>query len=140
VIHAAGGLVWRQARDAPELLTIRRVRYGDEWTLPKGKLDPGETWEAAALREVREETGCTARLGAFAGGMVYMVKGRPKVVLYWHMDWLSSEGGPDGHEVVELAWLAPNDALARLTHPSERELVTEALADPGLHRRRRRES
>ena len=59
--------------------------------MPKGKLDPGESWQETALREVLEETACRAEIERFAGGTIYTVKGRPKVVLFWHMA-VSEEG------------------------------------------------
>ena len=65
VIRAAGGIVWRIGRGAPRLAVAHRPEHQD-WVLPKGKLEPGESAEAAALREVREETGSDAVLGASA--------------------------------------------------------------------------
>jgi 8-oxo-(d)GTP phosphatase len=127
VIHAAGGLLWRPGPAGPEVALIRRLRHGDEWSLPKGKLDPSESWEAGALREVSEETGCEVRLGSFAGGQIYSVRGRPKVVLYWHMECLAANGHIDAAEVLELAWLDPAAAVRQLTHGSERELLADAL-------------
>jgi 8-oxo-dGTP diphosphatase len=63
-VKAAGGVVWRAgAGGAPEFVAVHRPRY-DDWSLPKGKLDPGETWEQAALREVEEEVGLRCTLGA----------------------------------------------------------------------------
>jgi 8-oxo-dGTP diphosphatase len=128
VIHAAGGFLWRSGPDGPEVALIRRMRHGDEWSLPKGKLDPGESWEAGAVREVREETGCNASLLSFAGGQVYQARGRPKVVLYWHMVCQQSGGPVDAAEVLELAWLRPETARQRLTHSSEQALLSIALA------------
>jgi len=128
VIHAAGGLVWRRGPAGREIAVVRRARYGEEWTLPKGKLRPGETWEAAAVREVREETGSVVERGPFAGGQIYQVDGRPKVVLYWHMSPLREGPVADPDEARELRWLAPAAAQGRLTHPGEQRLLAEALA------------
>jgi 8-oxo-dGTP diphosphatase len=130
VIHAGGGLVWRPGPEGPELVLVRRRRYGDEWSLPKGKLDPGESWEEAALREVREETGIEARPTAFAGGQIYEVKGAPKVVLYWHMLQVREVGQPDPQEVTALRWSGPEEALELLSYPGERDLLRTAL--PGM--------
>jgi hypothetical protein len=66
--------------------------------------------------------------GAFAGGQVYEVDGRPKVVLYWHMRVVRRESAADPAEVVELCWLPPDKAGVRLTHQAERRLVIDALA------------
>ena len=84
VILAAGGLVWRDGAGDRELAIVHRPVHRD-WTLPKGKLDPGESWQDAALREVLEETGLKCELGVFAGGATYLTSRGPKVVLYWHM-------------------------------------------------------
>ena len=123
VIQAAGGLVWRSSPRGRELILIHRTRYGPEWALPKGKLDPGEGWLQAAVREVEEETGCRAQVAAFAGGSVYAVNGMPKVVLYWHME--LQEQGPvqDTREVADLRWVSADEALGLLTHANERALL-----------------
>ncbi len=125
LIRAAGGLVWREGACGPEVLVIHRQRY-DDWTLPKGKLDPGERWEQAALREVAEETGYQVRLDGFAGLTFYYHDQRPKVVLFWNMipQGESSDiksGSPDEGDVV--LWLTPEEASARLDYPGEIELV-----------------
>lgn len=123
VIQAAGGLVWRNSPRGRELVLIHRTRYGPEWALPKGKLDPGEGWLQGALREVEEETGCRATVDRFAGGSVYAVNGVPKVVLYWHLE--LQEQGPvqDTREVADLRWVTPGEALAMMTHANERALL-----------------
>src|SRR5690348_17946882 len=97
-----------------------------DWSLPKGKLEKGEGWEEAALREVREETGYRCRLGEELGRVSYLDrKGRRKLVRYWVME--PVDGGFEAHgEVDELRWLTPGDAGKLLTYPHDRALVDEA--------------
>jgi len=132
VVRAAGGLLWRASRPGDgkkggagvRLAVIHRPHRKD-WSLPKGKLDEGETWEACALREVREETGCDGRLASFAGAMSYVPRNNPKIVLYWHME-LTREGKLEAKfrdEIDEVAWLTPDEALARLDYAGERRIV-----------------
>jgi 8-oxo-dGTP diphosphatase len=78
-IRAAGGVLLRQGNRGPEVLVIHRSRYND-WTLPKGKLQGGESAEQAAIREVREETGYAVQLGGKIGDVHYVVDGVPKTV------------------------------------------------------------
>src|ERR687895_190115 len=92
-VRAAGGVVWRRSDDGPvRILVVHRPRY-DDWSLPKGKNDPGESDADCALREVREETGFSCRLGAELPSTSYRDnKGRPKTVRYWAMEPVSGEG------------------------------------------------
>src|SRR5262249_35139313 len=83
-IRAAGGLLWRDSSAGPEIVVVHRRRY-DDWTLPKGKLEEGESWRDAALREVKEETGYDAKILGFAGAIAYTTDKGPKVVRFWHM-------------------------------------------------------
>ena len=126
VIEAAGGLLWRRAGGVEELAVIHRPRHSD-WSLPKGKRDPGESWQETALREVLEETACRAEIDRFAGGTVYTVKGRPKVVLFWHMTVDREASFEPNDEVDRLEWLPPEAALGRLSYGTERELLTRGL-------------
>ena len=128
VTQAAGGLVWQQTEAGPRLAVIHRPRY-DDWALPKGKLEKGETFQECALREVSEETGLAVRLGDFAGCVGYQLPGwlTPKIVLYWHMD---LAGPPDfiaNAEVDRLEWLSAQEALERLSYADEREVVMKAM-------------
>jgi 8-oxo-dGTP diphosphatase len=119
-VRAAGGVVRRDGRIA----VVHRPRY-DDWSLPKGKLDPGETWEEAALREVREETGLECELGAELSSASYHDrKGRSKLVRYWLMEPVGGEFAPND-EVDELRWLTPAEAAALLTYPRDKELAQE---------------
>jgi 8-oxo-dGTP diphosphatase len=126
LIRAAGGVVWRDDGGAARVAVIHRPRRGD-WSLPKGKLDEAEAWDEAALREVREETGCVARLAGFAASTWYVPNRTPKVVVFWNMT-LMREGELDaGEEVDEVRWLKPRAALDRLDHESERHVLERAL-------------
>lgn len=124
-IRAAGGVV---VDDAGRVLVVHRPRY-DDWSLPKGKLDDGETSEAAALREVEEETGWRCELGDELPPVRYDVNGRLKEVRWWVMRPLS-EAPPEERdaEVDELVWLAPDEAAARVTYPHDAELIRAATA------------
>jgi 8-oxo-dGTP diphosphatase len=121
-VEAAGGLVLRDG----EVCLVHRPRY-DDWTLPKGKLDAGESFEDAALREVHEETGLRCRLGRELETVRYRDnKDRPKVVRYWAMEVIADDGFDPNDEVDEIRWLAPAAAARLLTYDHDRVLV-EAL-------------
>jgi 8-oxo-dGTP diphosphatase len=127
MVEAAGGVVVRQGEEGTELCVVHRPRYGD-WTLPKGKLDPGESFEEAALREVREETGLRCSLGRELGSTRYTdSKGRPKVVRYWLMEVDGGEFEPND-EVDELRWMTPEEAMSAVSYERDREV----LATSGL--------
>ena len=122
-MEAAGGVVVVDGR----VLLVHRPRY-DDWTLPKGKLDPGESFEEAALREVEEETGLVCRLGRELPSTEYHDnKGRPKVVRYWLMEVERGEFEPND-EVDEVRWAELGEAPALLTYDRDRELVEELSA------------
>jgi 8-oxo-dGTP pyrophosphatase MutT (NUDIX family) len=131
VIEAAGGAVCRRREDgALEVLVVHRPRY-DDWSLPKGKLDPGESAEDAARREVEEETGFRCELGAPLPSVRYLDhRGRPKRVRYWTMRPVGGAFTPN-HEVDEVRWLIEEEALVLLSYAHDR-VVVEALRDrPG---------
>jgi len=132
VIHAAGGIVVREAPDgSPRVAVIWRELRGD-WTFPKGKLDVGETYERAACREVQEETGLLTRTARFVGTTEYQHrKGRPKVVAYFLMRELGGEFAPN-EEVDELRWCTVIEAERLLTWDRDRELLGRAALLPEL--------
>jgi len=110
--RAAGGIVVRDGR----VLVVHRPRY-DDWSLPKGKLKLGESWEAAALREVEEETGLRCELGELVGATRYGLK----EVRYFRM---SCEGEPRAqNEVDEVRWVLLADAAALLSYERDAELL-----------------
>ena len=118
-VRAAGGVVVRDG----QVLVVHRPRY-DDWSLPKGKLEDGESWEAAALREVEEETGVAGRLLAELDDDHYTDrKGRPKRVRWWHMAPVAEGLRDPDDEVDEVRWVSLADALDLLTYAHERRLV-----------------
>ena len=126
-VKASGGVVWRRAAGdgTLEVAVIHRPRY-DDWSLPKGKLDAGESWEDAALREVREEIGARCTLGEELPPVAYRDrKGRAKVVRYWLMEARDGEFAAND-EVDALRWLPPAEATGALSYPHDSELVAIA--------------
>lgn len=109
---------------------VRRIRHGEEWTLPKGKLQAGESWSEAAVREVREETGCEVTLGSLAGCLAYLAGRYPKLVLFWNMNLVRAGQPQDSGEVKELRWLSVPEALKKLKHSAEKRLLTEEAETP----------
>ena len=125
-VKAAGGVVWRPAGDTVAIAVAHRPRY-DDWSLPKGKLDEGESWEDAAVREVEEETGIRCRLGEELEPVSYQDrKGRAKVVRYWLMEPEDDTDFTPNDEVDQLRWLAPPEAADLLSYPHDKELVQAA--------------
>lgn len=122
VILAAGGILCRQTSQGDEILIVHRKRY-DDWTLPKGKLQDGESFKAAALREVKEETGCVACVEEYLGAIDYLVSGIPKAVFFWRMALVEQKQIADHEEVAEVLWMPTTNAVERLTHPSEKAFV-----------------
>ena len=122
MVKAAGGVIVREGERGTELCVVHRPRYGD-WTLPKGKLDHGETFEEAAAREVLEETGLRCSLVRELESTHYTDgKGRPKVVRYWLMHVEDGSFEPND-EVDELRWMTLDEAMAALTYGRDRELI-----------------
>ncbi len=125
VMRAAGGLIVRKSRSGRrEIAIIHRPEYND-WTLPKGKVEPDETPEDCALREVREETGLRCELVRPLGCTAYVDRrGRDKLACYWVME---PRGGrfKASAEVDRLQWLTVRDAVKRLTYGHDKLLVQQ---------------
>ncbi|MDT5296771.1 MAG: 8-oxo-(d)GTP phosphatase [Mycobacterium sp.] len=122
-IFAAGAVLWRYAGESDEIQValVHRPRY-DDWSLPKGKVDPGETEPVTAVREVEEETGYAAKLGRRLASVSYPVGQGTKKVRYWAARALGGEFTP-GDEVDQLIWLPVADAMKCLQYPHDRKVL-----------------
>ncbi|UXA19718.1 NUDIX hydrolase [Mycobacterium sp. SMC-4] len=123
IVLAAGAVLWRpqDATAEPEVAVIHRPRY-DDWSLPKGKVDPGETEPVTAVREIAEETGFQSRLGRRLASVSYPVDDGVKKVRYW-----SARAGTGdftvNDEVDELKWLPVGPAMDQLSYPHDRKVL-----------------
>ena len=122
-VLAAGGIVLRRA--ATPLVAVVRLRKRNEWVLPKGKLDPGETPRAAAEREVNEETGHDVSVHEYLGTLVYDSRGGSKVVHYWRMEAGREPVRKLMRDVKAVEWLPLKDALDRLSRRYERAFLEQ---------------
>ena len=120
-VLAAGGIVLR--REPTPLIAVVRLRKRDEWVLPKGKLDDGETPLAAAEREVIEETGHDVTVHEFLGTLVYEINGRSKVVHYWRMEACGGQAYELMNDIRAVDWLPLDAALERLSRTWERAFL-----------------
>ncbi len=129
IVSAAGAVVLDIRKGDPYVLLVHRPRY-DDWTLPKGKLDPGETARAAAVREVEEESSVPVRLGPPLADQVYPVQGGVKVVHWWvgHVagDHDVSAYEPN-QEIGDVRWLRADKADGALTYDRDRVALAEAV-------------
>jgi 8-oxo-dGTP diphosphatase len=131
VIRAAGGILQRYTPQGDEVMIVYRKRHQD-WTLPKGKVKDGESFQEAAMREVEEETGCSCRVGNYLGTISYADKGVPKVVLFWKMSLIAEKGVTDSEEIGEALWMQVPDAIQRLTYAQEKALLARIGSAPKL--------
>lgn len=130
-IRAAGAVVLRPGSDEPEVLVVHRPRY-DDWSLPKGKLDDGESAPAAAVREVAEETGVRIRLSTPLDTTRYRTDQGRKEVHWWiGVPLTQTEAAAvDVDEVDEVAWWPASRAMMKLTQVAEQELVARGVETP----------
>lgn len=137
-IYAAGALCWRHIDGKLMVLVIHRTRYGDV-TIPKGKVDPGETLPQTAVREIKEETGLAVALGVPVGVSSYpLASGRTKIVHYWAAEVsdkavASSTFLPNG-EVAALEWVSVKKARGYLSYEPDVEILEnfQKLVDVGV--------
>jgi 8-oxo-(d)GTP phosphatase len=129
-VLAAGAVLWRPNGDAaaPEVAIIHRPRY-DDWSLPKGKVDPGETEPVTAVREVREETGYSSHLGRRLAAVSYPVEQGIKKVRYWAACRVDGDFSPNA-EVDELKWLPVAEAIEHLEYPHDRKVLRRFAKQP----------
>ena len=129
-IEAAGGVLWRAALGAAgvEVALVHRPKY-DDWSLPKGKLEPGEHPLVAAVREVAEETGFVGVPGRPLGELQYFKDDEPKRVRYWAM---AAEAGAflPNDEVDQVMWLPAKEAARFLMADRDQRILTKFAADP----------
>jgi 8-oxo-dGTP diphosphatase len=121
---AAGGIVWRRGTAEETVAIIHRNKHKD-WTLPKGRPEPDESFLETATREAMEETGFKVEPASWAGAYSYLKNNQPKVVLMWHM-----HGEPEAYahpapkdEVAGRVWLPVSEAIEKLTHAPEKEFL-----------------
>lgn len=132
LVLAAGGVVWRRAPAGMEVALIRRERY-DDWTLPKGKLEPGEHPLVAAVREVWEETGVTGVPQARLPSTHYhTASGQPKSVDYWSMVARADRGRAPTDEIAERRWLPVAKARELLSYAHDRAVLDAFAALPAV--------
>jgi len=126
-VRAAGGIVLRGEGGDRSVALVHRPRYGD-WSFPKGKLEDGEDEATAALREVEEETGLRVRLEQPLTTTHYTVSGGPKTVRWWRMSLVDDDGHEPDHEVDQVRWVTPEEAMRLLNYEPDRQLVRQALS------------
>jgi len=123
VIKAAGGILQRSTPRGDEVMIVYRKRHQD-WTLPRGKVKDGESFQEAAMRQVLEETGCSCRIGNYLGTISYSDQGVPKVVLFWKMTLVEDKAITGNEEIGQALWLQLPAAIERLTHAQEKALLS----------------
>ena len=130
IVLAAGAVLWRPGHreSAEEVAVIHRPRY-DDWSLPKGKVDPGETEPVAAVREVLEETGHHVQLGRRIATVSYPIEPRTKKVQYWSARSIGGSFAPNS-EVDDLIWLPAAAAIKKVSYPYDRKILRRWAKQP----------
>lgn len=129
VVHAAGAVLFRMQDDTPLCAVVHRSRY-DDWSLPKGKVDPGESLPTTGVREIAEETGFECTLESLIGTTAYPLKENTrKEVTYWSARALSGQFTPNS-EVDDLRWLPVDEAKALVSYSLDRKILTRFAEAP----------
>ena len=128
-VLAAGAVVWRAGDHGVDVLLVHRPKY-DDWSVPKGKLDPGEHVTVAAVREVGEETGLAVRLGPPLQRQEYQTApDTTKRVYYWAARVVGDDRAVDDYEpnteIDGVTWLRLDEAQERLTYPRDADILVE---------------
>lgn len=130
LIRAAGAVAWRPGPVGAEILLVHRAKY-DDWSLPKGKVEPGEPLPVAAAREVGEEAGATITLGRRLGPVRYKVNGNPKQVDWWAARTTAvDDSAVPNDEVDQVAWLPLEQALKRVAYKQDVTVLSHFAARP----------
>lgn len=130
-IYAAGAVLWREEKGRLQVAVIHRSRHND-WSWPKGKVDPGESLLETAVREIKEETGLSVKLGPHLKVVKYQVpSGTPKEVHYWSArvsdSALAKSTFAPSEEVAKVDWMPPSEALDLLTYEFDRDVMAAFL-------------
>ena len=130
-IVAAGAVIWRKNSEKKiEIAVVHRPRYND-WTLPKGKLESGETLISCAYREAQEETGLSFQFGPFLGSVEYLTVDGPKIASYWAAKYIpQNHNFTPNNEVDLLEWWDIEKALKTLTRTTDKEIVNKFSDSP----------
>jgi 8-oxo-dGTP pyrophosphatase MutT (NUDIX family)/phosphohistidine phosphatase SixA len=128
LIRAAGAVAWRPGPDGAEVLLVHRAKY-DDWSLPKGKVEPGEPLPVTACREVGEEGGAAITLGQRLAAVRYKVNGNPKQVDWWVARVMSvDDSAVPNHEVDQVTWLPLAQALKRVSYKQDVSVLSDFAA------------
>jgi len=134
-VTAAGVLCWRESAEGIKVLLVRRPDYRDV-SIPKGKTDPGELLPETAVRELLEETGIDAQLGAPIGDVTYTVGGRPKFVQYWSAEVVGHQveqaSFTPNSEISAVDWVPIAQARKLVSYPHDRDMI-QTLAERIKH-------
>ena len=130
-VYAAGAICWREEKGRLQVAIIHRARYND-WGWPKGKVDPDETLPETAVREIKEETGLSIRLGVNLGAQHYKLpNGKDKEVHYWAAKVtdkaLKASTFKPSEEVAKVDWMTPDEAAKVLSYEHDKEFLEKLV-------------